>query len=158
MAIKHVFLYLFFLSLKTTALCQHAGLIKMNKLEERIHRGGDTTYVVNFWATWCAPCIKELPEFEKLNKVYKRNLKVILVSLDFKSELEQSVLPFVRRKKLKSEVWLLDEDDQQKLIDRIDAGWSGALPATLFIKGSKRHFFERSFTLPELVKEYKKIQ
>jgi thiol-disulfide isomerase/thioredoxin len=48
--------------------------------------------VINFWATWCAPCVKEIPNFEKLNTTYKASpLKVILVSLDFKSKLEKVV-------------------------------------------------------------------
>ena len=41
-------------------------------------------YLIDFWATWCKPCIKELPAFEELNARYQdKGLKVVLVSLDF---------------------------------------------------------------------------
>ena len=55
----------------------------------------DTTYVINFWSTWCAPCVKELPYFEQVNQKYtNRKVKVILVSLDFPKQLETKLKPF----------------------------------------------------------------
>lgn len=62
-------------------------LLTLNELEQRVANGKDTTYVVNFWATWCGPCVEELPYFERLNNENAKNpLKVILMSLDFKSK------------------------------------------------------------------------
>ena len=137
---------------------QNVKLMNIDQLNERIKNGKDSTYVVNFWATWCAPCIKELPHFEKLNAEFKsEKLTVLLVSVDFKSKLNSAVIPFVKRKNLKSQVFLLNESDPQKYIDRIDKSWSGSIPATLFIKGDQRKFIESEFTYEQLLTEYKKL-
>lgn len=137
---------------------QNVKLLNIDQLNERIKNGKDSTYVVNFWATWCAPCIKELPHFEKLGADHKSDkLAVLLVSLDFKSKLTSNVIPFVKRKNLKNQVFLLNESDPQQFIDRIDPSWSGSIPATLFIKSDKRKFVESEFTYEQLLTEYKKL-
>ncbi|WP_281632995.1 TlpA family protein disulfide reductase [Flavobacterium luteolum] len=153
------FFYLFLFGvISVSAYSQNVKLININQLNERIKNGKDSTYVVNFWATWCAPCIKELPHFEKLGAEYKsEKLAVLLVSLDFKSKLQSNVVPFVKRKNLKNEVFLLNESNPQEFIDRIDPSWSGSIPATLFIKNDKRKFVESEFTYEQLLTEYKKL-
>ncbi|WP_202702770.1 TlpA family protein disulfide reductase [Flavobacterium sp. UGB4466] len=137
---------------------QNVKLLNIDQLNERIKNGKDSTYVVNFWATWCAPCIKELPHFEKLKADHKSDkLAVLLVSVDFKSKLNSAVVPFVKRKNLKNKVFLLNESNPQEYIDRIDKDWSGSIPATLFIKEDKRKFIESEFTYEQLLTEYKKL-
>lgn len=158
MKIKPFFYIFLFGIISISAYSQNVKLININQLNERIKNGKDSTYVVNFWATWCAPCIKELPHFEKLGAEYKsEKLAVLLVSLDFKSKLESNVIPFVKSKNLKNEVFLLNESSPQEFIDRIDPSWSGSIPATLFIKGDKRKFVESEFTYEQLLTEYKKL-
>ncbi|CAA9197085.1 Thiol-disulfide oxidoreductase ResA [Flavobacterium bizetiae] len=155
-AFKFFILVLFAFSL--SGYSQNVKLLNIDQLNERIKNGKDSTYVVNFWATWCAPCIKELPHFEKLNAEYKsEKLAVLLVSVDFKSKLKSAVIPFVKRKNMKSEVFLLNESSPQEYIDRIDKSWSGSIPATLFIKGDKKTFIESEFTYEQLLTEYKKL-
>ncbi|KQN38896.1 redoxin [Pedobacter sp. Leaf41] len=128
-------------------------LLTLDNLDKRIAQGKDTTYVINFWATWCSPCVAELPNFEKLRLAnLKKPVKVLLVSLDFKSKLQKGVVPFVENNNIKGEVFLLDEPDQQQYIERIDKNWSGAIPATLFVKKSVRRFYEKVFTEQELKK------
>jgi len=153
------FYYIILISIfSVSAYSQNVKLLNINQLNERIKNGKDSTYVVNFWATWCAPCIKELPHFEKLKEEHKSDkLAVLLVSLDFKSKLESNVIPFVKRKNLKNEVFLLNESSPQEFIDRIDPSWSGSIPATLFIKNDKRKFVETEFTYEQLLTEYKKL-
>lgn len=113
-----------------------------------------TTYVINFWATWCLPCVKELPYFEKLNEVYKdKNVKLILVSLDFPKKIETQLLPFLERKKVSSTVYVLDDPNANTWIEKVNEEWSGAIPATIIYKGDNQKFFEQSFTYEELEKE-----
>lgn len=113
----------------------------------------DSVLVINFWATWCGPCVAELPQFEKLNKLYAgQKVKVILVSTDFKKQVDTKVKPFVKRKKLKSQVVFMDEPTPNKWIDLVNPDWSGSLPATLIL--SKRtgyeRFYEQEMTWEEL--------
>ena len=152
-------IYVFlFLAFSVTAYSQNVKLINIDQLNERIKTGKDSTYVVNFWAIWCAPCIKELPHFEKLGTEFKSDkLVVLLISVDFKSKLSTAVVPFVKKKNLKSEVFLLNESSPQEYIDRIDPSWSGSIPATLLIRGDKRKFVESEFTYEQLLTEYKKL-
>jgi thiol-disulfide isomerase/thioredoxin len=109
----------------------------------------DTTYVVNFWATWCIPCVAELPYFEQLQQQYlSQKLKVYLVSLDFIKHKDQKLVPFLTKQKIKSEVVLLDEPDYNAWIDKVNPAWSGALPATIIFntKRQQKTFFENETT------------
>ncbi|WP_317046884.1 TlpA disulfide reductase family protein [Olleya aquimaris] len=116
------------------------------------------TYVVNFWATWCAPCVKELPYFEKLNKEYSnKKVEVILVSLDFPKHLETKLKPFLNKHKLKSEVILLNDVDSNTWIPKVNKDWSGAIPATIIYNQKKTIFYERSFEYKELETELKQF-
>ncbi|KQS34536.1 TlpA disulfide reductase family protein [Pedobacter sp. Leaf194] len=126
-------------------------LLTLDELDNRFAKGKDTTYIVNFWATWCSPCVAELPNFEKIRVAHaKQPVKVLLISLDFKSKLQKEVNPFVAKNGIKTEVFLLNEPDQQKYIERIEGKWSGAIPATLFVKKKVRRFYEKEFTETEL--------
>jgi len=135
---------------------QNVPVIGLDQLESRLNAGGDTTYVVNFWATWCGPCVKELPYFEALHKAREaQKVKVLLITLDFTEQLETKVIPFLESHAIKSEVQLLDESNPNKWIPRVSEGWSGAIPATLFVNANKktRHFHEGSFKDGELEAE-----
>ncbi len=123
-----------------------------------LQKENDSTYIVNFWATWCKPCVKEMPYFEKIASEYaKDKVKVVFVSLDFPDRLETQVVPFIKKNEIKSEVVLLDDDDANSWIPKVSEEWQGAIPATLIYNNSKRAFFERSFTYEELEKEVQSI-
>ena len=125
-------------------------------LESYLNQKNDTLYVINFWATWCVPCVKELPHFEKLNQKYKNSkFKMILVSLDFPKMIESRVIPFMKKKKLKAEVIVLNDPDANSWIEKVAKEWSGAIPATVIYKNEKRKFYEQSFTEEELETEIK---
>ena len=106
----------------------------------------DTTYVINFWATWCGPCIKELPYFEQLHHALaQRKVKIVLVSLDFRKDLETKLKPFLAQRQISTSVAALVDSRQQQWIEKIDSSWSGALPATLVYRGDLRKFKEGEF-------------
>lgn len=111
-------------------------------------------YVINFWATWCAPCVKELPYFEKLNAEYSdKGVELLLVSLDFPRQYDTKLKPFLKENQLKSKVVVLDDVDANTWIPEVDEDWSGAIPATYIYKGNKSKFYEGSLTYKELETE-----
>ncbi|MBN8566619.1 MAG: redoxin domain-containing protein [Flavobacteriales bacterium] len=123
-------------------------------IESYLNQKNDTLYVINFWATWCVPCVKELPHFEKLNQKYKNGkFKMILVSLDFPKMIESRVIPFIKQKKLKAEVIVLNDPDANSWIEKVAKEWSGAIPATVIYRNDTRKFYEQSFTEQELETE-----
>ena len=114
--------------------------------EPILHQDNDTTYVVNFWATWCGPCVKELPYFEALHESYMdQPVKVVLVSLDFEKHIIKKLLPFLNKKDIQSDVVLLADGKANNWIDKVGQSWSGAIPITLVYKGDKREFYEKEF-------------
>ena len=101
----------------------------------------DTTYVINFWATWCGPCVKELPYFEALTSKYEgKPVQVVLVSLDFPKQLESKLVPFMEKNQLTSKVVVLLDGKYNNWIDKISPDWEGAIPATLIYKEGKEKF------------------
>ncbi|GAB3823644.1 TlpA disulfide reductase family protein [Pontibacter rugosus] len=144
-----------------TASAQKVEVIKYKELQQLRQQPNDTLYVVNFWATWCKPCIKELPYFEAANQKYKgQPVKVVLVSMDAVEDLDSRVKTFVQRRGLKSRVMLLDEVDGNSWIDKIEPKWSGAIPATMVYnnKQGTYEFREAEMTQEELnalIEKYK---
>lgn len=137
------------LILSNLCFSQQIDVVKISDLKNRIENSSDTTYIVNFWATWCAPCVKELPHFDSIHKQYANNkIKVLLVSMDFKENLEAKLAPFIKKKSILSEVVLLDELNGNYFIPKISDDWTGSLPATLIINQKKgiNTFFEKKLS------------
>lgn len=126
--------------------------------EPILRQSDDTVYVVNFWATWCKPCVEELPHFDELQKHYSNKaVKVILVSLDFKEQAEKKLASFISKRNVTSEVMLMDDADANTWINAINKEWSGAIPATYIYKGDKSDFYEQQFDYNELEDAVKKF-
>lgn len=141
--------FLLFVLFPLLLSAQTVPSLSYNELKPLLNQEGDKIYVVNFWATWCAPCIKELPYFEVLDQ--REDVEVLLVSLDFPKHKESRLLPFIKKNKLQSKVVLLDDANENYWINDIHPNWSGAIPATIVYNRHKRDFYERSFTQNELL-------
>lgn len=125
-----------------------------NSFEDYSHlleKDNDTTYVVNYWATYCAPCVKEMPVFRKMEKEYAgQPVEIILTSMDFGGSVLERVRSFMDRHRIRSRVVVLDDPDTNSWIDKVSPQWSGALPATIVYRGDSRDFHAGTITYSEL--------
>ena len=143
---------------KSNAIQKELEVYDYNGFKPFLERQDDKVYVINFWATWCKPCVKELPYFEKLNKDYKsKNVDVVLVSLDFPHLYDKKLKPYIKEHNLQSKVIALDDPDMNSWIPQVSESWSGSIPATIIYKNDVSKFYERSFTYQELVQEIKQF-
>ena len=119
-------------------------IYNFESLEPLLYTKSNKIHIVNFWAMWCVPCIKELPilqEYEKNNP----NVEIILVSLDFPEDIDTKLKPFLKKKGITSKVVLLDDPDANSWINKVDPNWSGAIPFTIIFNNTERSFHERAF-------------
>ncbi|EIM77688.1 hypothetical protein A3SI_05854 [Nitritalea halalkaliphila LW7] len=132
-------------------------IIKFPQLEAHIQAPSDQLRIYNFWATWCAPCIKEMPHFESLASA-DPNVDLFFISMDDGRKPER-VTSFIERRKVQHPVLLLDDVDFNAWIDKIDPSWSGAIPATLFVKANGETYFHEGelseSALSELISTHK---
>ncbi len=115
--------------------------------------------VLNFWATWCRPCVAELPEFEKVYADFKASkVNMILANLDFHSKADSLVPAFIQKHHLQSQVVHITDQDPNEWIDQVDISWTGSIPVTaIYYKGEKVWFFEGSTdyeTLKSIIIKY----
>lgn len=157
---KNLLIILFLAGSLSALAQQQAPIIKLKQLQELVEGKTDHIKVINFWATWCAPCVKEMPLFEKID-LERADVKVTFVSMDLDLDPDLAkVHKFVTRKKIQSDVVILDERDPNSWIDTIDKSWTGALPATIIINGKtgQRKFVERELHEGELEKLIAEVQ
>lgn len=150
----HIFKTIFIFAIchiVSNAKGQEATIVKFDALEKILKSKSDEIQVINFWATWCAPCIKELPLLEKLNSREDLDAEITLINLDYADKIDK-VNAFMKKKNIQSNVLLLDEIDYNSWIDKVDKTWTGAIPATLIInpKTGQRKFIEKELKEGEL--------
>ncbi len=141
-----------FLFLGSSLLAQDITLTDVNvantfdEMEGLLSPEDDKIHVINFWSTWCKPCVAELPYFEQLHDlVDTEKVCVHLVSLDFEKDIEKKYIPFLNANPSRADQWLLLDGKYNDWIDKVDPSWSGAIPVTLFIQGDKKHFHDGDF-------------
>jgi len=127
------------------AFNQDIVYIKIPELEKILNSPDDKLHVINFWATWCGPCVKEFPLFEKLSVDYGREkVKFIMISLDFPSQAEKQLIPFLKKNKSTLDVALMTDIDYNSWIDKVDKSWQGDIPATLIFNNARsRRIFHK---------------
>jgi len=90
--------------------------------------------LVNVWATWCGPCVREYPQFIEIQRMYgARDFEFVSISAD-KPEQEQKVLDFLKEKHSAVANYLFSETDKYALIEAVDKNWNGALPYTVLVE------------------------
>jgi len=129
---------------------QNVPIMKYAEAEKMWTNNSDTAYLVNYWATWCKPCVEELPDFLKLNEEFKnRKFKMILVTLDFPQHIESRVIPFIKKNNIKAQVILLD-DDANTWINSVNSDWDGSIPVTQIIQNGTKFFYNKTLNYNEL--------
>lgn len=114
-----------------------------DEIDALLRQEDGRTYVINFWATWCAPCVAEMPYFEQLAE--ETDAEVIMISLDFRRDIRGKLKRFVQGRELKLPVVALADSDYNSFIDRVSPEWSGAIPATVIYRNADRTFHGEKF-------------
>lgn len=129
-------------------------VLKYEAVDKLFNKNDNKLYVVNFWATWCSPCVEELPEFMEVNHQFKSNpdFKMLLISLDSPKDLEKKVKLFLIENKIEPDVYILDDVKRMNYwILAVNRSWTGSIPATALYKNGKQlHFHEGQMTKAEL--------
>jgi len=134
-------------------------IVDFDGLQPYIAQEGDTTVIVNFWATWCVPCVKELPDFQKYYDQMSGPIKMVLVSLDFEGSTRKKLIPFINRNKVKPPVVHLVDYKMNEWIDKVSSQWSGALPATIVYRPDDTvSFHEGKFSDLQQLKQFINIK
>jgi thiol-disulfide isomerase/thioredoxin len=147
-----VFIFFAFISAKE-AIGQKIEYIKVPELEKMLNSKENKLLVINLWATWCAPCVKELPAFEKVAGEYEQSkVRFIMISLDFPSQIESQLKPFLRKNKITLDISVMMDTDYNSWIDKVDPQWQGNIPSTLIVNNGKksRYFHSGEIDEPEL--------
>ena len=134
---------------------QEVERIRVPDLEIILKNPENKLFVINLWATWCPPCVKELPDFEKVAKSYKKSdVSFVMISLDFPSEIEKTLIPFLEKNGVSLDVKVMTDTDYNSWIDKVDTNWQGNIPSTLFFNNHKkfRYFHSGEISEPELRK------
>ncbi len=146
---RHLFIIFFSLTVSIGSFSQESSVKIYNEFSELekdyFDKRDGKVHVINFWATWCKPCVAEMPYIDALTEKYGEDIKVTLISLDFPRKIKSKLIPFLEKHKLKSEVVLLDDGRVNEWIDQVDPSWSGAIPATVVFKNGVKHFYEQEF-------------
>lgn len=111
----------------------------------------DSLTVLNFWATWCKPCVAELPDFAKAQAAFRgKPVRFVYVSIDFSKDASKAEATAKRFGLAKT--WLLTDTDYNTWIHKVDPDWGGDIPVTLFVQKNKgiRQFADKELHLPEL--------
>ncbi|HSU27096.1 MAG TPA: TlpA disulfide reductase family protein [Chitinophagaceae bacterium] len=144
-----------FLLFVTVIHGQGIGKVKITELEKTI-RESKRPMIINFWATFCVPCVEEIPYFQSAVKAHARDsILLILVSLDLEDYYPAKIKNFATKKKILAPIVWLDEYNADYFCPKVDSSWSGAIPASLFInnKTGYRKFFEEQLSKEKLAKE-----
>ncbi len=156
---KKTALIITFFCFAVAAAAQNIPKLKMAEVVKSFSAKSDSIFVINFWATFCKPCVAEIPGFIKIAEKYKKDkVKLILVSLDLPSFYPKRIASFAAKNNFATNLAWLDETDADYFCPMIDTAWSGAIPATIIVntKTGYTKFFEGELNGEEFEIELKK--
>lgn len=110
--------------------------------------------LINIWATWCAPCVIELPDLIKLQRMYgNRDFEFVTLSAD-QPDKKDEALKLLQAKHAPVQNYIYSNDDRYRLIEQIDPEWNGSLPYSLLIEPGGKIVYKNNgiVDLPELKK------
>ena len=139
------------------AFSQQVKKARIGEIEELVQQS-DHPIIISFWATWCAPCLHEIPYFQETVKKYAdQKVELVLVSLDFKDSYPSAIESFVKKKNYQASFYWLNETNADHFCPKIDPKWDGSIPATLFVnnKTGYRKFYDRQLTPMQVEAEVK---
>jgi thiol-disulfide isomerase/thioredoxin len=157
--LKKLFLVITVAFMMNAAQAQQIPIWKLQDMKDAISNAEQPT-IFNFWATFCKPCLEEMPYFQELSKKYeKEGVRLILVSLDMKDAYPKKIQSVASKFKIASPITFLDETNADLFCPAVDSSWSGAIPASLFInnKTGYRKFFEDQLSKETLEKEIREM-
>lgn len=134
-----------------TAYAQNSIVTQLNfkQFESYLRKDTSHTYVLNFWATWCKPCLAEMPHFVNWYKSRDTTTnKLIFVNLDFNKDVPTVLIPFWKKRKYGIPCVHLTDTNPDTWINLVDASWSGAIPATAFYRNGKFRTFKEAELTP----------
>jgi len=123
-----------------------------------LEKEDNKVHVVNFWATWCLPCIKELPYFEQVAEEMGDDVELTLVSMDFEQQLETNLVSFVNKRDLQGDVIVVLAENEPEMMELVSPKWESGIPATVIYNKNKRIFKEGAISYKELVAEIEKFK
>jgi len=150
-----IFFIIIFLVITTGINAQQIKAIKVTDLAKTI-KESKTPLIVNFWATFCVPCIEEIPYFQELAQQYKsKNISLVFVSLYLKKAYPAEVNKMARKLKMAFPVVWLDETNADYFCPKIDTSWTGGMPSSLFVNNATGYhkFYEEQLSREKLEKE-----
>ena len=154
--IKRFAIFIIALSFATISKSQNIPKMKMADVVRSFSNTSDTVYVVNFWATFCKPCVGEIPGFIKMaNKYAGQKVKLLLVSLDLPDYYPAKIRSFVKKNHFNTNIAWLSETNADIFCPMVDQKWSGAIPATIIVNGKTgyKKFFEDEMNTEQFEKE-----
>jgi thiol-disulfide isomerase/thioredoxin len=129
---------------------------KITDVANYYNKKNDSVYVINFWATFCKPCVAEIPYLQSITKKYSGlKVKLLLVSLDLPAFYPRKVEIFAKKNNFTADIVWLNESDADHFCPVIDKKWSGSMPATLFVNATTgyKKFIESSMSEEQFEKE-----
>jgi thiol-disulfide isomerase/thioredoxin len=129
--------------------------LTISQLDSLIKENPNELLIINFWATFCKPCVEEIPHFIRVvERNAKRPVRLLLVSVDAADQYPNNILRFAQKKKWNVPLYWLNETDPNYFCPAVDPSWSGSIPATLFVSSIPNHgirlFWEAPITEQKL--------